>query len=118
MREKHSSPKTQFTSLNLKGEEWKMNRATQAINAQLKLWSNIKPYDINDGLCEDFALAVVEKCKGAIDVCTENYVDFGMLPGHVWIIYRMKHYDAECPEGVNNWRELPIFKRALNQKVK
>lgn len=32
---------------------------------------------------------------------------------HVWITDGEKHYDAECPEGVYNFFELPFFKRYL-----
>lgn len=80
----------------------------------LKEW-NITPYNINNGLCEDFAKEIIDKMGGysdiLYDVCTENFVEFGELSGHVWIYYKRKHYDAECPQGVKNWRELPIFKK-------
>jgi len=33
---------------------------------------------------------------------------------HDWIFYNGKHYDAECPEGVDNFMDLPIFKKRLN----
>lgn len=33
---------------------------------------------------------------------------------HVWIYYNGKHYDAETPNGVSNWTELPIFRRVFN----
>lgn len=32
---------------------------------------------------------------------------------HVWITDGQKHYDAECPEGVSSFFELPLFKRYL-----
>lgn len=34
------------------------------------------------------------------------------FPGHVWIYYDDKHYDAEAPNGVESLFDLPIFKRA------
>ncbi|MEK6829300.1 MAG: hypothetical protein AABY15_04170 [Nanoarchaeota archaeon] len=37
------------------------------------------------------------------------------LPHHAWIYYSGKHYDAESPDGVDNWTELPIFKRYFNK---
>lgn len=39
-----------------------------------------------------------------------NDIVFGY---HVWITDGKKHYDAECPEGVANFFELPIFKRCF-----
>lgn len=35
---------------------------------------------------------------------------------HVWLYHNKKHYDAECPEGVDSFFELPIFKRILENK--
>lgn len=35
------------------------------------------------------------------------------LLNHSWIYYNKKHYDAEAPNGVDFWYELPIFKRSL-----
>lgn len=72
----------------------------------------MSPYEINNSRCEDFALKIASKVKGAVDVCTENFVEFGSLPGHVWILFERKHYDAECIDGVDNFLELPIFQRA------
>lgn len=37
------------------------------------------------------------------------------FPGHYWVLYKGRHYDAECPLGVTNWLELPLFKRALKK---
>ncbi len=54
-----------------------------------KYWQNVKPLN---GLSWDEL----------------NDVEFGY---HVWVTDREKHYDAECPEGVANFFELPIFKR-------
>jgi len=31
------------------------------------------------------------------------------LPGHIWIYYNGRHYDAERPYGVNNFMDLPYF---------
>jgi hypothetical protein len=95
-----------------------MDKCTQAINEQIKIW-NVKPYDINNGQCEDFAMAVIKSMGGYSDtleeVATESFNNTDDLPGHVWIYYGDKYYDAECPEGVSDWRELPIFKKALQE---
>lgn len=32
---------------------------------------------------------------------------------HWWIVYNGRHYDAECPEGVQSFLELPIYKRVF-----
>lgn len=73
--------------------------------------AGVSPYEINNGQCEDFASKIVSKVEGSSDVCTENFVEFGLLPGHVWILFEGKHYDAEAPHGVKDFSDLPIFKR-------
>ena len=39
-----------------------------------------------------------------------------ILGYHSWIHYKEKHYDAECPEGVTNFFDLPFFKRQLDRE--
>ena len=34
---------------------------------------------------------------------------------HVWLYFRGRHYDAECPEGVNDFLDLPVYKRSREQ---
>lgn len=85
-----------------------------------KDYANISPAAVNNGLCEEFQQAVIESAglDGWFAECvTENYPDFAdELPGHCWVRFRGRHYDAEAPQGVNNFLELPIFKRAMTGK--
>jgi len=73
------------------------------------------PYEINDGLCEEFMQEVCRKVPEAEERCAEMFFDTYSTPpkytGHVWIYYNGKHYDAECPKGVENWKDLPFYKR-------
>lgn len=71
----------------------------------------LEPYDINNGYCDVLADEIEYKIPGAESVCTENFTDSGKYPGHIWIYYKGRHYDAESPEGVKDWKELPIFKK-------
>lgn len=32
---------------------------------------------------------------------------------HIWTVYQRRHYDAEVPEGVDNFFDLPIFHRLV-----
>ena len=32
---------------------------------------------------------------------------------HVWVVHAQRHYDCECPEGVDNFLELPFFQRVI-----
>lgn len=77
----------------------------------------LSPREINNGQCEDFALKIASKVEGSSEVCTENFVEFGVLPGHVWILFGGKHYDAECPEGTKNFMMLPIFLKMGEKEI-
>ena len=70
------------------------------------------PWDINNGNCdlfaEDLVLAAEQLGKQGQVFVTPEDED---LPGHCWVLVGGKHFDAETPEGVVDWRELPIFKR-------
>ncbi len=46
------------------------------------------------------------------DINPDDFFDVG---DHVWIYHQGKHYDAEEPNGVANFLDLPIFKRAINR---
>jgi hypothetical protein len=35
------------------------------------------------------------------------------IPAHCWVIFNDLHYDAECPEGVYNFFQLPLIDRGL-----
>lgn len=39
-----------------------------------------------------------------------NAIDFG---NHVWLAVDKRHYDSECPEGVDSFFDLPLFRRYL-----
>ena len=70
-------------------------------------------YIINSGLCEDFALRVIDRLGGYSNELTDGAPDDidCELPGHYWIEYQGRYYDAECSSGVTDWRNLPIFRR-------
>ena len=104
----------------------------QAIKETAKEWLyDTKDFtcymDTNSGSCGDFALRVNEKLKGEEGfeiTCTgevlekngiENYGKEG-YSNHVWIKYNDKHYDIERINGVEDWRELPYFKREEKMK--
>jgi hypothetical protein len=82
---------------------------------------NKTPYQINDGMCEDFALDIKEFIEEAIDIDTmwlevnilKVEVATTNLPGHVWILYKNKHYDVETINGVSDWKDITIFKKFL-----
>jgi len=120
---------------------------------QCSLW------DINNGLCEDFAQTVIEKMGGYDDNLYElsgdmffnqrdpeyikeiwgdileteygvwsvdllkywgypSNVDLNKVDdelNHTWIFFNGKHYDAEAPNGVSDWYDLPLNKKFFNK---
>ena len=74
------------------------------------------PFNINDGRCEEFMQRVVRRVPGAEERCSAMMVQDGMHPvfgGHVWVYFDGRHYDAETPDGVRDWRALPFMDRKI-----
>ena len=79
------------------------------------------PEYISTGECESFADEVIDRFPKAEYCSTDDYTDLdevaviagkrAAFPGHTWICYRGKHYDAEAPLGVDRWFDLPLFHR-------
>jgi hypothetical protein len=78
----------------------------------------LSPWDINNGLCEDFAEEIsklvptaevvdIVRFEGTEDEDSNN--DLLLEYAHFWILWNGKHYDAEYIEGVVNHRDLPFF---------
>jgi hypothetical protein len=63
--------------------------------------------EINAGNCEDFMADVCALVAGAEERTTGNDARIG----HYWIEVAGRHYDAECPDGVERPELLPIFVR-------
>lgn len=69
-------------------------------------------YDINDGGCEDWADAVMERLKDtAHDVQLWATLHGISDTSHVFLRIDGKFYDAECLDGCDDHMELPIFAR-------
>lgn len=64
-----------------------------------------KPSEINNGNCDVFADALYAVVGGEL---LEFDLD-SSYPTHVWVRHNGRHYDAECVDGVEDWRDLPIF---------
>ncbi len=79
---------------------------SQVIRQVVKEFSE-HPYDINDGRCDEFAEVVIERVPGAV------FRDLGLEWGHCVIEFDGRYYDAEEPEGVLHWRQLPLCVRAI-----
>jgi hypothetical protein len=60
-------------------------------------------WDINNGYCDSWALRAAELIPGAFTAWIDPDVD------HCVLVYDGKFYDADCPDGVDKWSELPMF---------
>ena len=65
------------------------------------------PAQINNGECDLFVDRVMELCPEA----GGGETDFETEPGHVYLTHEGRCYDAECPEGVTDYRDLPAIRR-------
>ncbi len=78
---------------------------TDTIEKLLTEWV-ATPIEINSGLCDYFAMEIQERVPYAKEECSEIY---NAPVGHVWVSYKGRHYDAQAPDGVSDWSQLPIF---------
>lgn len=76
------------------------------------------PEEINGGYCADFSELLVDtlrKRHGVVAISVDSGdVAVNLRHGrgeHVWTYFEGRHYDSEAPEGVEDWLELPFFKR-------
>lgn len=65
--------------------------------------------EINSGYCADFATVICERLPGLVRVLSDD--DFGREYTHTFIKCGLMFYDAECPLGVDEWQQLPVFGR-------
>lgn len=68
-----------------------------------------EPEDINIHYCRYVANSVAERVGDRYDV--QILEDGGRGFAHTWIAIDGRHYDAECIEGVDDYRGLPFFRR-------
>ena len=76
-----------------------------------KNWSKFTPKVCNNGFCDIFADKFTEKFKGA-EYWNTYDSDGGKTYGHIWVKYKGKFYDAEVPNGVKEYKDIPYIKRA------
>ena len=67
--------------------------------------------EISNGHCGDFADNVWNKLGCPPDEVLYFSSCYAQSCGHTWLTFRGKHYDAECPDGVSDWKMLPFWQR-------
>jgi hypothetical protein len=74
----------------------------------VKDWDEFTPELCNDGFCDIFAEKFREEYPGAeLWQTSASTSPWGF--GHTWVKYKDKFYDAETPNGVKDWRDLPYI---------
>ena len=93
----------------------RQERLSEAIRAEFEKWNQDEPItaeEINNGTCADFATLVWERLDRADWIeFTDNEVEIGESYLHTWLKVDGRHFDVACPDGVENWRDLPFFAR-------
>jgi len=111
-----------------------LERVTQKISDQMrregwrdderqKRYDEPTVWDINNGYCEDWAMAVEDEVEGAVMYWIEDLApgDLGLspvvvdkiaskAPSHAVIVYKGRFYDAQTPEGVESPLDLPLMR--------
>lgn len=96
-----------------------LNQLKDFLNEWLAANNLSASIEVNSGMCEEFAADLSERLPGSEVVYTENFVDWYSDEhpgGHAWVAYQGKHYDAECLEGVSDWKSLPFFVRRVHHE--
>lgn len=79
-------------------------------------WDDFTPEICNTGFCDLFAEKFREEYPGAELWGTDWGI--GYVFGHVWVKYAGKFYDAETPNGVVDWRDLPYMQKVYKLRGK
>ena len=80
----------------------------EALKITYKSWDKFGGKECNNGFCDIFARNLSKYLPGSKIMNTEDPRNNTL--GHVWIEYKGKYYDAETPNGVNSWKQLPWMK--------
>ena len=72
----------------------------------------IHPEQINAGFCADFATVLWESFR-EVKILGDDDLDPTREYTHTVMLFEGRYYDAERVDGVDDWRDLPIFARQL-----
>jgi hypothetical protein len=77
------------------------------------------PQEINEIGCSWFAMTIASEIGDEATLQESSDVDSeDILTPHMWVVYKTKCYDAETPDGVDDYLDLPIFKRMKKSDLK
>ena len=87
----------------------------QALELAHKNWSTFTGKVCNTGFCDIYADKLSKLLPGSKQWDTEEQGPSGTL-GHVWVEFKGKFYDAETPNGVSDWKQLPWMQEFFKAK--
>ena len=91
-----------------------IGQAIRWLAEQYKRASGLSPRQINQGQCDNFASDLQSLVSDSRLFCSEQFEDeWPDVPGHCWVEFEGKWFDAETPDGVDEWKDLPIFVRFI-----
>jgi len=79
-----------------------------------KNWDSFTGEVCNTGFCDIYADKLSKILPGSKHMGTEERGPTGTF-GHVWIEFKGKYYDAETPDGVTDWKDLPWMRQFYKQ---
>lgn len=99
------------------GEDW------WKAEARRRSWGKTPTaWDVNNGGCEDFALAVHERVPETLYTwgADAGYGEplGGGLADHMFLTWRGRHYDAQAIDGVSDPKDLPIARGEPRPKAR
>ena len=77
----------------------------EALEITYKNWDTFGGKECNNGFCDIFAKNLSKYLPGSKIMSTEDPRNNTL--GHVWVEYEGKYFDAETPNGVDSWKQLP-----------
>ena len=77
----------------------------EALELTYKNWDTFGGKECNNGFCDIFAKNLSKYLPGSKIMSTEDPRNETL--GHVWVEYEGKYFDAETPNGVDSWKQLP-----------
>ena len=80
----------------------------EALEITYKNWDTFGGKECNNGFCDIFAKNLAKHLPGSKILSTEDSRNETL--GHVWVEYEGKYFDAETPDGVSSWKDLPWMK--------
>lgn len=95
----------------LEQKEYSPKQVGQIIRKKIDQFGEDAWY-INNGWCQSFANKIADILGPEAKVVSSSH-DYknGTFPGHSWVEYKGKHYDAESPDGESNPKQMQYHRR-------